>query len=45
MESEHFVLKYQPEDENVAAMVLDTAEKAYAVVTKEANLSRYVRLW
>ncbi|HHV07873.1 MAG TPA: hypothetical protein GXX69_06635 [Firmicutes bacterium] len=37
MESEHFVLKYQPEDENVAAMVLDTAEKAYAVVTKEAN--------
>lgn len=37
LESEHFLIKYQPSDKNSATAVLQAAEKAYSIVTKEAN--------
>ncbi|NLG86915.1 MAG: hypothetical protein GX489_06835 [Firmicutes bacterium] len=37
IESEHFIVKYQPTDENAAAIVLKAAEKAYSIVTQEVD--------
>ena len=36
-ESDHFVLKYQPEDENTVNLVLEAAERAYSVVTEDMD--------
>ncbi|HHT70732.1 MAG TPA: hypothetical protein GX016_04055 [Firmicutes bacterium] len=37
LESDHFVVKYQPEDEKIAPLVLSAAEQAYSIITQEAD--------
>lgn len=35
--SDHYIIKYRPQDEAIAPLVLTAAEKAYHLLTREAN--------